>query len=60
MAKQCLVYDNTTGESKNFVFLRDAKKWLKDHKELGHEVEGTQYGVSAISGDTHKIGSITI
>lgn len=57
--KQCLVYDNTTKESETFFTLTAAKKWMKEHKAQGHDVEGSEYRIYS-NGDTVCNGKINL
>ena len=56
---QCIVYDNTTKESETFFTLIASKKWLKEHKAKGHEVEGYKYRIYS-NGDTVFCGKINL
>jgi hypothetical protein len=38
-----LVKDKTTGETEEFFKVSEAKKWLKDRLNLGHEAYGSIY-----------------
>lgn len=56
---QCLVYDLTTKESDCFFTLTAAKKWMRERRKQGHEVEGSKYRIYS-NGDTVNCGKILL
>ena len=57
--KQCIVYDETTGDSESFVFLNDAKKWMRQRIKEGHSVSGSKYKIYS-NGDVVNCGNIKL
>lgn len=54
---QCIVYDETTGESQVCYGLTAAKKWMRERLKQGHEVSGEKYRIYS-NGDTVNCGRI--
>lgn len=57
--QQCLVYDETTKESADFVSLTAAKKWMRERVKIGHKVSGSRYKIYS-NGDTVNCGKIIL
>lgn len=56
---QYSVYDATTKESKTFFALTPAKKWMRDHIKMGHQVEGYKTKIYS-NGDWVPCGEIEL
>ncbi|MEE0936543.1 MAG: hypothetical protein UIG52_00775 [Bacteroidales bacterium] len=53
------VYDKTTGEAEEFFSVSEAKKWIKDRLNIGHEAYGTIYKYFS-NGDFEPLGRIEL
>lgn len=56
---QCIVYDETTGESQVCYGLTAAKKWMRERLKQGHEVSGEKYRIYS-NGDTVNCGAVRL
>ena len=56
---QCIVYDETTKESKVLFGLLSAKKWMRERIKQGHQVSGQKYRIYS-NGDTVNCGEIKL
>lgn len=57
--KVYLTCDKTTGETEEFYSVSEAKEWIKDRLNIGHEAYGTIYKYFS-NGDFEPLGRIEL